>query len=171
MKAFIKYTSSSINNLSSRIENLGLFKSYYYNKNFKEKYTKNEDYNIRDLDLFTQVFNSHVKDKKYNDALSLYYTSYATKHKKPLFNIFKRRKWESDVHLHNSVNENLNIAMQKVKKSVLSNKNTMLLGGLFLKKDRREYVFNQRWNILFFVLVLWLYTNIPSFCFKSASNI
>jgi len=170
MKAFVNYTKSSLTSLSQRVENLGLFKSYYYKQNYKEKFKTSEDYTIKDLQLFDEVFASQVKEKNYNEALCFYYSSYALKYKKPFFNVFKWKKWEEQSQLHQKIGANMAITVDKTKKSVLKSKNALLLKGISIKRDRREYIVHQRWNIIFFLLVLFIYTNIPNICYKSASK-
>lgn len=171
MKAFVNYTKNTINRFSTNVENFGLFKNHYYKKNYQTLYRKIEDYNIKDVTIFSQLMDSEVKAGRFNEALKFYYLSYDYKFgRQSNFMLFRKKSSDELKYYHERIVENYKITSKQIKTSILNNTNSIILKGIDIKKDRREYVFNQRWNILFFVLVLYLYTNLPKAVYQSAGN-
>jgi len=171
MKAFLKYVRQSgqtakINSNKSfkdnYLDNTSVYRSYY-----KEQYKTLTNYKIDDRRLFTEVFNTEVSQKRYNEALCFYRTSIGKFSANKNIDISAE---ESNMLLEKNL-KNYNIAFKNTEKSILENNNSLIKKGIFLNKEKRDYKINQRWNILFFILVLWIYTNIPQMGVQSISNI
>lgn len=157
MKAFFGKTNSLLSGIRNLYKRTSYYRFYTYKKDFKKEFSITENYTVKNSNLTYEIIQNCIKEKKYNEALMFYHHS------------SNKRLFSSLTGKAKNLESFEPILKNKIKESLIKNKNKPIFKHSHLTKVHRAHVNNQRFNFLFLIFIVFIHTNLIDMFLQSGS--